>query len=86
MRAALPVVASAVAGVPEAVTDAETGYLVESGNVEQIRHRLRLLIEDRALRKRLGSNGRIRYEQLFTFNRMAGRTLDVYASVLSSSS
>jgi len=82
MRASLPVVASAVGGVSEAVDDAETGFLVEAGNVDQIRERLRLLIQDAGLRKRLGNNARIKYEESFTFDKMAKKTLDIYESIL----
>jgi glycosyltransferase involved in cell wall biosynthesis len=82
MRAALPIIASAVAGVPEAVNDLETGFLVRPGDVVQTRERLRSLLLDPELRKRLGANGRIKYENQFTFECMANKTLNVYESVL----
>ena len=82
MRASLPVVASSVAGVPEAVDDGKTGFLVEPGNVNQIREQLRLLIQDPELRKTLGKNARIKYEKFFTFEMMAKKTLNIYESVL----
>lgn len=82
MRASLPVVATSVAGVPEAVEDGETGFLVKPGNADQIRERLRLLIQNPELRQRLGKNARIKYEALFTFEKMARNTLDVYKLAL----
>jgi glycosyltransferase involved in cell wall biosynthesis len=82
MRAGLPVVASTVGGVAEAVLDQETGYVVPRGDVEVFRDRIKALLESQPLRLRLGANARRRYEQLFTLNRLVSRTLDVYRDVL----
>jgi len=78
MRASLPVVATRVAGVPEAVIEGETGYLVETGNQDQLAKKLGILLEEPALRKKLGENARSLYEKEFTFERMASKTLKVY--------
>ncbi len=83
MRAALPVIASTVSGVPEAVVDGETGYLVVPGDVAQIQDRLRGLLTDSDLRKAMGVKGRERFEQYFTFEEMANKTLAVYTDVVS---
>jgi len=78
MRAGLPVIATNVGGVSEAVVDGETGYLVPAGDIVALRKRLSVLIEDRVLRKQMGSQGRERFAQLFTLDKMVDRTLDVY--------
>jgi len=82
MRAGLPVVASNVGGVGEMVDDGETGFLVPRGGDEVLRERLRVLIEDVALRERFGHAGRVRYEQRFSFTRMYRETRGVYELVL----
>lgn len=82
MRAALPVVATAVGGVGESVQDGETGYLVAPQNVEQLQHRLRLLLSDPDLRVRLGRRGREVYERRFTLDHAVAATLAVYGEVL----
>jgi glycosyltransferase involved in cell wall biosynthesis len=82
MRAGLPVVASTVGGVAEAVLDQETGYVVPRGDVEVFRDRIKALLASPPLRLRLGANARRRYEQLFTLDRLVSRTLDVYRDVL----
>ena len=61
MRAALPVVASAVGGVGESVRDGRTGFLVPPGQVPPLRDRLGILT-DSDLRVRLGAQGRAVYE------------------------
>ncbi len=82
MRAGLPVVASDVAGVSESVEDGVTGFVVPRGDRETWRHRLEQLLTDPALRARLGTSGRVRYEQRFTFERTLEQTLAVYRQVL----
>lgn len=82
MRAGLPVVASDVAGVSEAVENGVTGFVVPRGDSEAWRLRLEQLLTDPALRARLGASGRVRYEQRFTFERTLADTLAVYREVL----
>jgi glycosyltransferase involved in cell wall biosynthesis len=58
MAAGLPVVATAVGGVPEIVSDGVTGLLVEPGDVEAFANALRLLVRDPERRRQLGEAGR----------------------------
>ena len=85
MRAGLPVVATDVGGVSELVSDGDTGYLVPRQDPKALSLCLRLLIESRDERVRMGRGGRRRYEAEFTFERMAARTLEVYQEVLDES-
>jgi len=55
-----PVVAWNVSSIPEVVIDGETGYLCPVLNTEDFANRLLALMQDEALRKRLGENGRAR--------------------------
>jgi len=54
----VPVVATRVGGIPEAVSDGVTGILVEPRNPEQLAEAIVKLIEDPELRLRLGKEGR----------------------------
>lgn len=82
MRAGLPVVASDVGGVREAVVDGETGFLVDRGDLVMLRARLRQLLSDPELRTKMGEAGRKRYLERFTAARMVGETARVYKEVL----
>ena len=82
MRAGLPVVASDVGGVAEAVDDGVTGYCIPRGNVNVLRDHLSKLVTDAKLRQTMGQRGRQRYEAEFTFDHMFEKTFEVYKEVL----
>ncbi len=82
LRAGLPVVATDVDGVREAIRDGSTGFLTPRQDVRELRNRLRALIVDPGLRERMGTAGRRRFETTFTLKTMLGRTWDVYESAL----
>jgi glycosyltransferase involved in cell wall biosynthesis len=54
----VPVVASNIGGVPEAVIDGETGILVEPGNVKELANAIMRLIRNPEERMRMGKAGR----------------------------
>ena len=78
MRAGLPVAATNVGGVAEAVADGITGYCVPRSDVDSLRERLSRLVSDTQLRCEMGYRGRQRYESEFTFKCMFDRTFEVY--------
>jgi glycosyltransferase involved in cell wall biosynthesis len=82
MRAGLPVVASNVGGISEAVIDGRTGFLVPPSQPDMMAKSLELLFLDPALRVRLGRNGREVFLSRFTDERMILRTLNVYDAIL----
>jgi glycosyltransferase involved in cell wall biosynthesis len=55
MAARLPVISCAVFGIPEAVRDGETGLLVAPGDVPALSRALDALLEDAAMRRRMGA-------------------------------
>ncbi|GAA6623850.1 glycosyltransferase [Scytonema sp. NUACC26] len=70
MLAALPVVATYVGSIPEAVTDGETGLLVDKDDVEGLAIALRRLKEDSDLRLRFGQQGQDKARRHFTVKHM----------------
>jgi glycosyltransferase involved in cell wall biosynthesis len=80
MRAGLPVVASDVNGVREAVADESSGFLAAAGDVGMFRQRLEQLLQDRLLREKFGAAGRWRFEKEFTVEAMLGKTAGIYRS------
>jgi glycosyltransferase involved in cell wall biosynthesis len=78
MRAGLPVVASRVGGIEEAISHQEHGLLVAPGDPAPLASALGGLIDDANLREKLGLQARRRYEAEFRFERMAAELLSVY--------
>jgi glycosyltransferase involved in cell wall biosynthesis len=68
-----PTVASDSPGLRDSVIDQETGLLVGHGDVVGLAHQLRRLIEQPALRERLGQGAR-RFALTFTWDRSADLT------------
>jgi glycosyltransferase involved in cell wall biosynthesis len=85
MRAGLPVVASDVGGVHEAVSHCVTGFLTPVGDPQQLQFYLHELIVDSDLRARMGAAGRARYERDFMLSEMLTRTATVYQSAMPAS-
>jgi L-malate glycosyltransferase len=54
MACEVPVIASRVGGIPEVVTDGETGYLSEVGDIEKMSDDAGRLLSDQALRSEMG--------------------------------
>ncbi len=76
-----PVVASRVGGLPGAIRDGETGYLVAWRCPEPFAERLDLLLRNRALRESLGSAARVWAEQ-FRWSAVAAQLSATYSAVL----
>lgn len=77
-----PVVASGVGGLLDLVVDGETGILVPPGDVNALRAALRRLLEDPALRRRLGANGRRRAEERLSWPRIVPALTAAYREAL----
>ena len=65
MAASRPLVATSVGGIPELVTAGESGFLVPPRAPADIARRLVQLLEDSALRARMGAAGRLAAESKF---------------------
>jgi glycosyltransferase involved in cell wall biosynthesis len=79
--AGLPVVATAVGGTPEVVADEITGFLVPAGRPDALAETVGKLLEDAALRQRLGGQGRRRVEESFTFEAQSVRYQRLFADM-----
>jgi glycosyltransferase involved in cell wall biosynthesis len=77
-----PVVAFDVGGVNEAVRNGETGLLVERGSTNELADALLKLLGYRALRERMGVNGRRFITENFTWDICAQKMLNVYREAL----
>jgi glycosyltransferase involved in cell wall biosynthesis len=82
LRGGLPVVATDVGGVREAVIDGDTGFVVPENDDVLLADRLKQLIQDADLRATMGRAAREHYEAHFIFDRLVRETLETYDAVL----
>lgn len=82
MRAGLPVVASNVGGVSEAVINDVTGLLIERGDDSGLTRAISRLIASPEIKVQMGVEARSKFENEFTFDLMLTKTLKIYNSVL----
>lgn len=85
MATGLPVIATAVGGNPELVTDGRTGCTVPASNPAAMAAAMRRYLDDRGLITRHGAEGRQVATKRFALNTMVQRYLEVYDAVLSRS-
>jgi glycosyltransferase involved in cell wall biosynthesis len=80
MAHGVPVIASAVGGLPEVIEDARTGLLT-SNDPAEVARRIRRLLDDRTLARNIAIRARARVEQEFSAERMTSQTMGVYESL-----
>ncbi|HYY90672.1 MAG TPA: glycosyltransferase family 4 protein [Candidatus Dormibacteraeota bacterium] len=82
MACELPVVAHNARGIPDAVDNGNTGYLIRPGDINDLKNRLQSLLNDQHEVIRLGTAGRQMVLAKFTWERVAERALAAYREVL----
>lgn len=78
MATALPIVSTAVGGIPGAVADGETGLLAPPGDAAALRQRLQALRDDRPRAQALGRRGREVALARYSVDRMVDDYLTLY--------
>ncbi len=81
MSAGVPVIATPVGGIPEAVVDGVSGYLVAPGDTATLERVLRMLLADRDLAARIGAAGRESARLRFAPERALPRLEAIYAGL-----
>jgi glycosyltransferase involved in cell wall biosynthesis len=74
----LPVIASRIGGIPEYVSDGETGFLFPPGDAGQLAERIGRLQQDRQLCRTLGVQARTRAVAYFSAEQRLNDYLDFY--------
>ena len=79
MAASVPAIATSVGGIPEIITDGETGLLIDSPpDGRALAESLAVLLRDARARERIGSAARERFEAKFTVDAWLSRLLPIY--------
>lgn len=82
MACEVPVIASRVGGIPEVVTDGETGFLSEVGDVEKMANDAARLLADEDLRREMGKRARESAVSRYRTDIVIPQYIDFYNRVL----
>ena len=82
MASGVPVVSTAVGGIPEVLQEGITGFLVAPGSCQPLAERLKRLVDDPALAQQLGRAARQDAQRRFSVDVMMRRHQELYDEVL----
>lgn len=80
MASGLPVVGTDSGGIPEAIHDGETGFVVPAADAEALARVLRRLLADLSLRRRMEENS-VRRAREFGWEAIAGKVQSIYQEI-----
>src|SRR5437667_3643458 len=84
MACEVPVIASGVGGIPEVVTDGETGYLSPVGNVDKMADDAVRLLRDGDFRREMGVKARLSATSRYSTDLVIPRYIEFYEQILGS--
>jgi glycosyltransferase involved in cell wall biosynthesis len=82
MAMSKPIVATAIQGITEQITDGQEGILVPPRNPKALSGAITRILQDKELASRLGLRARSRVESCFSIERMVRETERLYLSLL----
>jgi glycosyltransferase involved in cell wall biosynthesis len=77
-QAGLPIIASAVGGIPEIIDDMQNGILVRAKEPEEIKKALEFLSSNRDKMSEFGNEIKTKINRDFTKDKMVSKTIEVY--------
>ncbi len=85
MGAGLPVISTEVGGIPEAVEDGVNGFLIKPGDIDSLAEKLELLINDAALRVKMGKASLLLAKEKFSAAKIGMQLAEIYDKLRSES-
>ncbi len=74
----LPVIASSLEGIPDAIQSEKNGFLVKAAEPKQYIHRIEYLLENEKFRKEFGEKARAYTLEKFSWNKISQRYLEAF--------
>lgn len=82
MAARIPVIVTAVGGIPEIISHAESGWLVKPGDADDLASALSQIMEDNTLSRNLANRAFHLVTTRFSLSAMVEQTQEIYRSLL----
>jgi len=81
MAAELPVISTTIGGIPDAVEDGITGFLIAPGDLTAMADKILNLLENQSLRMEMGARSLEKIRRTFSVERVISRLLTIYESL-----
>lgn len=82
MAVGVPVIGTNVGGIPDFLTDGETGLFCEVKNPKSIAEKIKFILENETLRKKLVVNAKKMIEEKYNWNLIAEKMQDIFSSII----
>jgi glycosyltransferase involved in cell wall biosynthesis len=82
MASGLPVIATRVGGIPEAVINGESGILINSRDVDSLCRAIEFVITHEVSAKKMGIYGRKIVAEKFSWDKNVEKTIRIYNSLI----
>ena len=76
------IITTDVPGCRDAIEDGLTGFLVPVRNSEALAEKMRILLNNPLLCRKMGKAGRSRAEEVFDINKVVAKHIEIYAELL----
>ncbi len=80
----MPVISTNINAIPELVENEKTGFLIEPGNLQELTEKMRILIDDEELRRKMRKNTIERFKNKFWHERTNEDLYKVYKNAVQS--
>lgn len=81
MAAGVPIIGTRIGGIPDFLTDQETGLFCDPENPEDIAYKIKLVLDDESLRKKMIKNARVLVEEKYDWDKIAENYKKLYETV-----
>ena len=78
MAVGLPVIGTPVGGIPDIIKDGQTGLICQAGDPKDIADKIKTLLNDLGLRKRLSENGCRMVSEKYSWGQIASQFSTIY--------
>lgn len=82
MQFCLPVVSTFEGAIPEIIDDGITGFIVKKNDVQDLAQKLKILVHDESLRKKLGNNGRSKFVKKYRLEDFENKMVSTFNDIL----
>ena len=83
MNAKMPIIATRIGAIPEMIENGEDGLLVDPLTSEQLAQRIEFLLNNLALRKKVGQNAYMKFKKNYSYTVFEKKMGEIFETVLS---